>query len=445
MSTFRIFRGDSRTVLIKKNIAGSFLIKGWNCIIQFFLVPLILKCLNQYEYGIWATIYSMLIWIDYFDIGIGNGLRNKLAEAMAAENLARAQRLTSTTFLMLGIIIIPIVCLLIAVVKNIDCYVVFNVSSDLVPNLREILYASITIVGGTFIFKFIGNIYLGLQMPAVNNFLLAAGRTLSLIGIGILAFSDNHSLLHVAVVYTITPLIIYLIAYPITFHHYPFLRPSFKKFDYKELKELYNLGVKFFFVQIGGAVLFASSNLLISNIVSPSQVTPYQISYYYFNIPLIIFTIISTPVWSATTDAYTKGEWDWIIKMEQKMRLIMILSFILIILMIIISPIVYQLWIGHKVKIDMVLSTLMGLYIAVLIFSLCYSNFLYGIGKIWLSTVITVIEAVIFLPIAYAFGNKYGVIGIIESLTLVNSLCAVTNYIQFKKISSNTATGSWDR
>lgn len=89
MFTKKIFKGDKRSALLKKNIAGSFFIKGWNCIVQLLLVPLTLNCLNQYEYGIWLTINSILIWIDQFDIGLGNGLRNKLAESIAQNDKLR--------------------------------------------------------------------------------------------------------------------------------------------------------------------------------------------------------------------------------------------------------------------------------------------------------------------------------------------------------------------
>lgn len=441
----RIFSGDTRTALIKKNVAGSFLIKGWSCLIQFLLVPIILKCLNQYEYGVWLTINSILVWIDYFDIGLGNGLRNKLAEALALGDKKRAQKLTSTTFLMLIIITVPLVALFMLVITVTDCYSFFNVSSVLIPNLKGVLYVSVALVGGTFIFKFISNIYLGLQLPAISNFLLAAGRTLSLIGIAALALVNDHSLLHVAFIYTLTPLVIYLISYPITFHYYPHLRPALQLYDHAELHELFSLGVKFFLVQIGGAILFATSNLLISHLVSPSEVTPYQLSYYYFNIPLIIFTIISTPLWTATTDAHTKGEWKWIKDMEHKMHLILAFMLLMIIVMIFISPIVYQLWIDNKVIIDIRLSIFMGIYVSVLIFSLCYSNILNGIGKIWLLTLLTLIEAIAFLPLAYLLGHKFGVLGIIEALIIVNLLCATSNYIQFKKLAKGTAKGVWDR
>ncbi|MDE5975352.1 MAG: hypothetical protein K2G69_02250, partial [Muribaculaceae bacterium] len=59
----------------------AFLVKGISILTSFLLVPLTLGYLRPVEYGIWMTLSSILVWINYFDIGLGNGLRNKLAEA----------------------------------------------------------------------------------------------------------------------------------------------------------------------------------------------------------------------------------------------------------------------------------------------------------------------------------------------------------------------------
>lgn len=146
-------------------------------------MPITLNCLNQYEYGIWLTISSILLWIDQFDIGLGNGLRNKLAEALAKGDKEKARRLVSTTFMMLIIIVIPILLILRIIIDNIDLYSILNINRATVPNLENIFIISIVFVGVTFIFKFIGNVYLGLQLPAINNLLIVSGQTLALISI----------------------------------------------------------------------------------------------------------------------------------------------------------------------------------------------------------------------------------------------------------------------
>lgn len=78
-------RGHQRSVRAKKNIALSFLLKAVNILIQLLFVPLLLGYLSPVKYGIWITVGSVINWFYFFDIGLGNGLRNKLAEAFAKD------------------------------------------------------------------------------------------------------------------------------------------------------------------------------------------------------------------------------------------------------------------------------------------------------------------------------------------------------------------------
>ena len=73
----KISIGDARSEKNKKNIVVSAGIKIADTMVHLLLVPLTLGYLNAYEYGIWLTLNSILAWINSFDIGLGNGLRNK--------------------------------------------------------------------------------------------------------------------------------------------------------------------------------------------------------------------------------------------------------------------------------------------------------------------------------------------------------------------------------
>lgn len=441
-----IFRGNQRTVLLKKNIIGSFIIKMWTCIVQLLLVPLTLGCLNQYEYGIWLTINSILLWIDSFDIGLGNGLRNRLAESIAANNKELCRQQVSTTFIMLIIIVVPLITILCLILNHIDCYSLLNVNKSYVPNLSQTIILSLSLVGATFIFKSIGNIYLALQLPAISNLLIALGHTLSLIGIFCLSYATKKTdLIHVALIYTISPLIVYIISYPITFTKYKYLRPSIFLFNKKELNKLFDLGIKFFFIQIGALILFASSNFIISHIFSPKEVTPYQVAFRYFSLVNILFTIISAPLWTATTDAYAKNDWTWILNMTKKMNSIIKIFIIILIFMLILANPIYNIWVGKSVQIPFNMSAMMALYMLVLIYGTCYSNILCGIGKIRLLTIITIIEAVFYIPTALIFSKYFGLVGIILALTLINLISAITNKIQFYKISHGNTHGIWNK
>lgn len=442
--TSKYLKGDQRTVLLKKNIIGSFIIKGWTCLVQLILVPVTLDCLNQYEYGIWLTINSLLIWIDSFDIGLGNGLRNKLTESIANNDYDKGRRQISTTLFMLILIMSLSVVLLLYIVNYlINPYTLLNVNKSLIPNLPLIITTAVCFVGATFVFKFIGNVYLALQLPAINNLLIAFGQTIALILIFFCSKNIHTSLLDIAICYTAAPLFVYLLSYPITFTRYKLLSPKISLFDKREIEPLFSLGIKFFFIQIGGLIIFASSNILISKIFSPNEVTPYQIAYRYFGLTSILFTIISAPLWSATTDAYMKEDWNWIKDTIRKMRKIMLVIFGMIVLMLLCANSIYRLWVGGDIQISFYLSLGMALYMIIIVYGTCYSNIICGIGKIRLLTIITILEAIIYIPLAIIMSNYFNVVGIVYALIIVNLLSALFNKLQFERIIKKKAKGIW--
>ena len=384
------------------NIAASFVIKGWSALIVLLMVPATLHCLGEYKNGIWVTISSLLLWIDNMDIGLGNGLRNKVAEYMAHDEKERTRSLISSTFAMLTCIIIPVLLILLLLISVGDPYLVFNASPEKVDHLGQVLMATVILVCSTFIFKLIGNFYMGMQLPAVSNLLVALGQTLALVGTYIVLWSGSHSLMLIALVNTASPLLVYLLAYPFTFYYkYPHLRPSLKLIDIKEAKAVINMGVQFFIMQISSVVLFMTSNLLISNLFTPALVTPYQITYRYCILTCLV-------------------------------------------IMVLLSDVVYAVWIDRETVIDIKMSIVMATYIFILIYSMRYSYFINGIGKLRLQLIFTTAAAILFIPLAYLAAHwSHSIIWFMIVMCLVNIPGLIVNRIQFYKLINGKAKGIW--
>lgn len=436
---------NHRSSLLQKNILASFLIKGWSAVIVLLLVPVTLHCLGDYKNGIWLTISSMLLWIDNMDIGLGNGLRNKIAEYMAHHEVHRARQLVSSTFALLSCIIIPVILILAVLILSCDTYQIFNASPSIISDLDTVLIVTVLLVCTTFVFKLIGNFYMGMQLPAVSNLLIAIGQTLALIGTYIVYWSGSHSLMYIAIVNTAAPLFVYLVAFPYTFlYKYPQLRPSFRLIDFKEAKAVVNTGIQFFIMQISSVILFMTSNILISNLFTPSMVTPYQITYRYFSILLVAFTVICMPFWNATTDAYERGDIEWIRDATRKLRLMIIGIIACMTLMVVLSPWVYSIWIGDSITIDIRMSIVMASYIFILIYSMRYSYFINGIGKLRLQLIFTTSAAILYIPLAYLTTQyTHDIIWFMMVMCLINIPGLIVNRIQFYKLINGTAKGIW--
>lgn len=440
-----ILGGDNRSNLIRKNIIISFCIKIWSALVQLLMVPLTLHCLGVYENGLWLTISSLLIWIDNLDIGLANGLRNKLAVHLALGEKIEAQKTVSSTFYMLVLLFIPIIFLINIWIFCVDTYQFFNVDSDIVNNLNVILHVSAILVCTTFIFKFIGNFYMALQLPAINNALNTLGQTVALLGVVVLYVTGIHSLLCVALINTISPLIVYVVAYPITFYKkYPDLCPHISMVSKSSMKSLATTGIKFFVLQIAGVVLFMSTNILISRFFSPELVTPYQIAYRYFMVLQLIFVIICAPYWTATTDAYKKNDFEWIKKSNKLLDKMMTSLFIIAFFMVIFARPIYTIWIGDANAVSLPMTVIVAVYVMILVASMRYSYILNGFGTLRLQLIMTIIAAVLYIPLAtLVCSYKNNLNYLLYVMCAVNLPGLLVNIVQYYKIVNRRAKGIW--
>lgn len=440
-----ILGGDNRSNLIRKNIIISFCIKIWSALVQLLMVPLTLHCLGVYENGLWLTISSLLIWIDNLDIGLANGLRNKLAVHLALGEKIEAQKTVSSTFYMLVLLFIPIIFLINIWIFCVDTYQFFNVDSDIVNNLNVILHVSAILVCTTFIFKFIGNFYMALQLPAINNALNTLGQTIALLGVVVLYVTGIHSLLCVALINTISPLIVYVVAYPITFYKkYPDLCPHISMVSKSSMKSLATTGIKFFVLQIAGVVLFMSTNILISRFFSPELVTTYQIAYRYFMVLQLIFVIICAPYWTATTDAYKKNDFEWIKKSNKLLDKMMTSLFIIAFFMVIFARPIYTIWIGDANAVSLPMTVIVAVYVMILVASMRYSYILNGFGTLRLQLIMTIIAAVLYIPLAtLVCSYKNNLNYLLYVMCAVNLPGLLVNIVQYYKIVNRRAKGIW--
>ena len=97
-------RGHERTQTIKKNVVVSFLLKGASVLVSLLNVPLAIRYVDSMQYGVWLTLSAMFTWFTLFDIGFGNGLKNKLTEALAKGDDTRARAYVSTTYFAVAVI-----------------------------------------------------------------------------------------------------------------------------------------------------------------------------------------------------------------------------------------------------------------------------------------------------------------------------------------------------
>ena len=431
-----IDKNNKRSTLLVKNVVASFLIKGWSAIIVLLMVPLTLKMLGIYNNGVWLTLSSILIWIDLMDIGLGNGLRNAVANYVAQGDNEKVREAVSSTFFMLAVIVIPFFLLACVIIHWVDIYGLLGIDPAQTSNLSTILIMAIAIASGTFVLKVVGNFYMGLQLPAVNNLVLCLAHTLALVVTYVAYLLGSHSLLLVVVINTAAPFVTWAVTIPYTFGKlYPQYRPSIKLIRMKQALSLCSTGIQFFVIQICGVILFMTINIIISKYLSPAEVTPYQVAYRYFNIAFVLFSTICMPFWNATTDAYARQDFAWIYRVGRQLNRLIGGILAMLIIMVLVSDVVYDIWIGDEVTIPHRLSIVTALYIFILCLSQRYSYILNGINELRIQLIFIVPATIVFLPLAWYVCRTYGTVSsLVCAMCLVNLPGLIANAWKYYQI-----------
>jgi len=433
----RYKNAQARTRLLIKNIVAGFFIKGGSIICNFLLVPITIDFVNIQTYGIWLTLSSIIAWASFFDVGLGHGLRNRFAEAIALNQKKQAKHYVSSAYYMLFGIVVLLAIAFTMVNPYINWSAVLAAPKEMEENLSVV--ASIVVYSFLLqlLFKLINSLLMAIQWQAKSSFVSLIGNFLNLILIFIATKTASGSLLILAAIFSTVPTVV-LLGYNIYFFRTSFkeYKPSLRFVRKSDLKSLFGLGSLFFIIQIAAIVQFQTANILIAHWLGQTDVTIYNVCFKLFSVLTMTFSLIVAPYWSAFTEAYTKNDFTWIRKIVNKTLYIWKLYVVIGLAILIASPLIYKLWIGNRLSVPFILSSVMLVYVLLLNFGSIYVMFINGTGKIKTQTITSLFSPLIFLALAYLFVEValWGMVGIVVAIILANFYGPIVAPIQYYKI-----------
>lgn len=396
--------GHERSIAAKKNIVAMLFFKGASILISLLLVPLTIHYVDTETYGLWITISSVVLWISFFDIGLNNGLRNRFAEAKAKGDTELAQRYVSTTYAMLTLIFIPLLLIFVAVNGYINWNSIFNTHIVNAKDLSTVMLIVVSYFCLKFIFSTINIILTADQRPADASFRSLCENISSLLIIVLLSYFTEGSIIKLTLALCIVPLLV-----NITFNvslfwgRYKLYSPKLSKVSFSLLPNLFNIGLRFFIIQIAMLIQFQTSSLIIIRNFGESSVTTYNVTYKYFSILLMIFTIIITPLWSSATEAYAKADNQWIKVTVKKYNKLLVIFLLCGAIMLLTSNFIFNIWLGSGVvDTSFILSLFMLLYVYSLMVGRIEGAILNGIGALKIQMYSALLSPIIFLVVVYS-------------------------------------------
>ena len=436
--------GVARNKMLLKNILFSGVLKVITLFTSFLIVPITLSYRDKEPYGIWITSTSMVFWVAMFDVGLGNGMRNYLTEAISKGDYNAAGVYISSTFLLLsgialllGIVAIPFLYLL-------DLSSILNTSSLSNQDLRLVFFVALMLILVNFVLKNIGYIYVAMQQYAINDLLTMAGNVLALTIVYILTKTTEGNLLYIVATLLSMPILAFILGSIPLFIKYPSLRPSYKKIDIGFSKGIVKKGLGFFVIQATSClIIFGGSNLIISHYCNPEAVTIYNIAFKYFNLIIIGFTILIAPMWNAYTDAAVKGDWEWIKKTLRRSVMAWCLTLVLGGIMLLNCDLFYNLWVGEKVTVPFSVSVSVFAFVTFLNLNNCMTYMLNGLNTIYVQIWTSIVATAIYLIWIVVYGRQWGIEGIVLSIAACYAVMSLIHLYQCRLIITKKASGIW--
>ncbi|MCS2681886.1 MATE family efflux transporter [Bacteroides ovatus] len=423
-------------------------IRGVSMILTLISAPIMLHHVDRADYGVLLTLTSIVGWVGYMDVGLGNGLRNKLPEFLAKGDFHSAKKIVSSCYVTLAIYVALIIVIFLMVSPFVDWLGVLNSPTSDAGEIRGLTNVVFIAFCIQFLFGLINSILFAYQMPAFQSLFTFVGQFIALIALVIQVYVfDVTSVLQIGAVNSmIPPLVLFLGSIGLFRTKLKEIAPSFKLFEFKSVGSILSLGLKFFVLQMITIVLFQTNSIIIARVVSPEAVVEYNLAFKYVSLLTMIFTIVITPVWSATTDAYVRKDFAWINKTISLSRKVCIASIFIGVLMVLASKFVYGIWLG-KGTIDINYSTtsLILLYISFEMLYKVYGTIINGTGKVFAQIILTGVIAIIYIPLAILLGKLFGLSGVLIANAIVFALNYLWSKVQCNKLISQTATGIWNK
>ena len=387
---------------LRKSMLLSMLCKPIGMLISLFYTPILLNYLGEESYGIWSTILSVINWINYFDIGIGQGLRNVLASSVAVEDKSKSQKAVSTGYITLSIIsiVVFVVGFFIIMFSNVS-----RILNTTIP-IRSVLMVSFLFICINFVMSLSKTMLYATQQAEKVGFMTVLMQGINLIGILILSKFSSGNLFAVACVIGFSGVFVNVFFTKKIWNNYSYLVPHLSQFHVSELKEICNIGVKFFLVQIVALVLYSTDNILIVRMFGPTQVTPYSTCYTMFGVVNGLFSAMISPLWSQYTVAMEKRDYKWIKKNICNLdKMLIPFSFLLLILVFVFEPI-SCVWLHKSLVYPKGLILYMGMYYFLSIWGSIYANVLNGMSKINMQLSLGCVVAVLNIPLSVFLGKN---------------------------------------
>ena len=415
---------NNKNILI--NILGAFLVKGGSMLLTLFLLPAYLKFFgNDDILGVWYTILSIINWVLVFDLGIGNGLRNKLPKALADKNDREARTLVSSTYFSSAAVVVIIGIIGSVVIHLLNWNEILHINENDLSAATLTYAIQIVFIGVLiqFVLKLVTSILYAIQRSGLVNFLTFLSNVIIFIVIKLLPPGNTESSFIAISYFNILavnlPLLV--VSMILFMGKLKAVRPSFKFWSKDTTKAVLKIGLTLLWLQLIFMVISSTNEFLITAFCGPAAVVEYQVYFKIFNSVAAICSLVLIPIWSAVTKAQVEKRYEWIKKTYKLLLGFSVLALLVLLAIVLVLQPVVNFWLKEDA---ITVTTTYAVIFALSGFIFLVHNVNTAIGNGFSyfkpQVILMTLAAVLDIPLAWVFVQLTGgMIGVVLANIIV--------------------------
>lgn len=313
-------------------------------------VPLTLHYLGTERYGMWLTISSFITILSFADLGLGNGLLNRVAAAHGQDDRTAIRSYVSSGFGMLSLIAAIILIVFTAIYQAFPWHRLFNLSDPLArseagPAMAVFIVCFALTIPATIVQK----VQIGLQNGFLASLWQCLGSALALGGV-IAATHLQLGLPWLVLAFVGAPLLVAILNNLVFFRSQPDIAPRPSAFSMEAARHTAKAGLLFLLLQVVAAASYSSDPLIISHVLGPAAVPQYAVPERMFSLVGMVIAMGLAPLWPAYGEAISRGDHKWVKQtLVRSLCLSVGLAAVGSSLIAIAGPTLLRLWVGSAI------------------------------------------------------------------------------------------------
>ena len=414
------------TVRIHRNIAWSYANWASSIVVPLVMIPIYLRCLGGQTYGAWLIILSITGYMNLANLGMGQTLNNRIAEAVACDRHGEIGPLVSTTFFGYAAIAAILTLVLTAGTPLIAGRLTAGATGAVVAPF--LVYIALVML--SFPFKVFPMVLRGFERVDQDQAIITVSNLLRMIVLAAALFS-GFKLMAVATINGIAEILTPLAQYWLSRRLVRDLRPRFSKFSRRLLMDMIRPSAGFFGIQVSNTLITGVDNIVIGYALGAAAVTAYAVPFRIITMLVGLLSVAVNAVNPTVTVSFAQGTRHSLGRGYLfSLRVSTLYGTVGAIALWIAGPAFLRVWAGSEVFPGYVAYTLMVAMFTMTILIMPASSVLWATTRHYTWAMMSLCEGALNLGLSLFLVQRFGLSGVIAA-TVAASLMLTFWYLPY--------------